>query len=106
MACVGGTARPGSLALATLAGGSARDLARLNDDTSKFWIPRLRNCAKADGSLFSCQIRAGATERCQEKAEKKSKSTGTNSSLGGLFTNTQNTSNAQFTNYAYYKYYK
>jgi len=30
---VGGTGRPGSLALATLAGGSARDLARLNDDT-------------------------------------------------------------------------
>jgi transcription initiation protein SPT3 len=30
---VGGTGRPGSLAFATLAGGSARDLARLNDDT-------------------------------------------------------------------------
>lgn len=30
---VGGTSRPGSLALSTLAGGNARDLARLNDDT-------------------------------------------------------------------------
>lgn len=30
---IGGTARPASLGLATLAGGSARDLARLSDDT-------------------------------------------------------------------------
>lgn len=92
---VGGTARPGSLALATLAGGSARDLARLNDDTLEILgFLAYEIVQKLTEVSLAVKFEQEQRKDAQEKAEKKSKSTGTNSSLGGLFTNPQNTSNA------------
>ena len=95
---VGGTARPGSLSLSTLAGGSARDLARLNDDTLEILgFLAYEIVQKLTEVSLAVKFEQEQRKDAQEKAEKKSKSTGTNSSLGGLFTNPQNTTNAQTT---------
>ena len=86
---VGGTARPGSLALATLAGGSARDLARLTDDTLEILgFLAYEIVQKLTEVSLAVKFEQERWKEIQEKGEKKSKAS---SSLGGLFTTTQST---------------
>ena len=86
---VGGTARPGSLALATLAGGSARDMSRLNDDTLEILgFISYEIVQKLTEVSLAVKFEQEGRKEMQEKLEKQSKfsPSNANSSLGGLFT--------------------
>lgn len=86
---VGGTARPGCIALAALAGGSARDLSRLNDDTLEILgFISYEIVQKLTEVSLAVKFEQEKRKELQDGAEKQAKVTGTatNSSLGGLFT--------------------
>lgn len=91
---VGGTARPGSLGLASLAGGSARDLAKLTDDTLEILgflayeiVQKLTEVSLAVKYEYEKMESSSENAVLIEKSgNSKNNVQTTNSSLGGLFT--------------------
>lgn len=101
---VGGTPRPGSLALSTLAGGSSRDLAKLTDDTLEILgflayeiVQKLTEVSLAVKYEYE-KMEKGPESVVVVMTDKSSPSSN-NSSLGGLFTskNTTNSENSHST---------
>lgn len=97
---VGGTARPGSLALASLAGGSARELSRLNDDTLEILgflayeiVQKLTEVSLA--AKFEQEMIQEQKERLEKQSKANSNNNNNTSTLGGIFTGGPQSTNQQ-----------
>lgn len=84
---VGGTARPGSLGLSTLAAGSARDLARLNDDALEILgFLAYEIVQKLTEVSLAVKYEFEKREAINSISTSPASNTPTNSALSGLFT--------------------
>lgn len=84
---VGGTARPGCITLAGLAGGSARDLSKLNDDTLEILgFLSYEIVQKLTEVSLAVKYEQERRIEVRERAEKQGSKVVNNSSLGGIFT--------------------